>query len=165
MSPRFWLSSMAVAGTALVSGFGLGLYATSPQKVAPTEAEFPLSDSTGEDPAYEPYAASHGESEPVAINCKGCGPTLADRRFAADMAGWDGSQDPLAQDYMAAEHSDAAYPPDEESQPPRPSVQQLPPLIERFAAGEEIAPPQAFRVARGGRGPGVPTDQASIESQ
>src|SRR3546814_13259227 len=68
---------------------------------------------------------------PAVVRCDGCGPTLADRQMAADMAGWDGMNDPVVRDYAA---QDDGMTPDH-AEPPRP-VRMLPASIERFADGE-----------------------------
>jgi hypothetical protein len=72
---------------------------------------------------------------PALVECKGCGPTLADRQMAANMAGWDGTNDPVVRDYTAdyAMQDDAMQA--DYGAPPAP-VRTLPASIERFAAGE-----------------------------
>ncbi|WP_253340764.1 hypothetical protein [Sphingobium sp. OAS761] len=125
-----------VAATAM--GIGLAGYATSPQR-SPTGyddaplPEMPVSFASGE-------ADTEDVRGPVVIHCTGCGPTLADRRFAADMAGLDSygmvsaTSDPVVRDYMddaPPEAEPAAY------RDPAPSpMHYLPPRIERFMRGE-----------------------------
>ncbi|WP_141249501.1 hypothetical protein [Sphingobium sp. D43FB] len=95
-------------------GLGLGSYVTSPQKTAvPAEVWSPDDDNSY---AEAGRAASMfgdsgtGDRGPAVIRCTGCGPTLTERRFAADMAGMDsdglieGSSDPLVQDYLAQDY-------------------------------------------------------------
>ncbi|WP_313802221.1 hypothetical protein [Sphingobium sp.] len=130
MSARFWLFSLACAGAALTGGFGLGFYATTPPKIG-TETVLPE--------AVPPDGSDHDLTStdltgPAIIHCKGCGPTLADRRMAVDMvdmAGGDGTNDPMMRDYAA---QDEVIPTDEAEPPP--AVRTLPESIERFAAGE-----------------------------
>lgn len=140
MSPRFWLFSMASAGAALAGGLGLGLYATTPPRVAFTDAATSYSDYQ-ENVVEEPEpAALNG---PVEITCKGCGPTLADRQMAAMTGGgWSGYDDPVVRDYMAQDYETSEVAPvvAEEARPM--PVRQLPPNIERFAAGEVHVPVQ-----------------------
>src|SRR3546814_14597441 len=63
--------------------------------------------------------------------------------MAADMAGWDGMNDPVVRDYAA---QDDGMTPDH-AEPPRP-VRMLPASIERFADGEGEGSFQPVRVAR-----------------
>jgi hypothetical protein len=137
MSARFWLFSLVCAGTALTGGYGLGLYATT-QPRAGMETPLPeaaVPEEAGHDPA--------GLTGPATIRCEGCGPTLADRQMAADMAGWDGADDPAWRDYAAREDEDrTGY-----AEPP-PPVRILPASVERFAAGESEGRFQPVRIAQ-----------------
>ncbi|MEV5033985.1 hypothetical protein [Sphingobium sp. LMC3-1-1.1] len=88
MSARFWLFSCACAATALTGGYGLGLYATTSPRAA---LETPLPQAAmPQDSLSDPA----GLTGPAVVDCKGCGPTLADRQMAADLANWNGSNDP-----------------------------------------------------------------------
>lgn len=141
MSARFWLFSLSCAGAALVGGFGLGLYATTPQKLPWAETILPEAPIQ-----HDPYALDPAElTGPAEIDCKGCGPTLADRRMAMDMAGWQGMNDPVVRDYAAQDDSFQA---DHGPPPEPPVVQRLPAAIERFAAGEAGEPWQRVKVAQ-----------------
>ena len=99
MSARFWLFSCACAATALTGGYGLGLYATtSPRAVLETPLpQAAMPEDSPSDPA--------GLTGPAVVDCKGCGPTLADRQMAADLANWNGSNDP------AVRYDDVGYDP------------------------------------------------------
>ncbi|EQB01303.1 hypothetical protein L286_16055 [Sphingobium sp. HDIP04] len=139
MSARFWLFSCACAGAALTGGFGLGLYATTPPRLG-TETVLPQAVSPdGAD--YDMMSANL--AGPAVIRCDGCGPTLADRQMAADMAGWDGMNDPVVRDYAA---QDDEMTPDHAEPPP--PVRMLPASIERFADGEGEGSFQPVRIAR-----------------
>lgn len=103
MSARFWLFSLACTGTALTGGYGLGIYATTPPRAG---VETPLPQMAAPQSApYDMTGDMAGLTGPAIIQCKGCGPTLADRQMAADRAGWDGMQDPVVRDYAAQEES------------------------------------------------------------
>ena len=137
MSARFRLFSMASAGAALVGGLGLGLYATTPPRVAMSDYEDSVP-ASGSEEAPVDMASLTG---PTKINCKGCGPTLVQRQMAAMMGGWDGYDDPVVRDYAARDHP----PPEDllaQSDPSPPPVQ-LPANVERFAAGEVSSPQSA----------------------
>ncbi|AMK24994.1 hypothetical protein K426_20325 [Sphingobium sp. TKS] len=137
MSARFWLFSCVSAGVALTGGYGLGLYATTPPKTA---TETPLPEAVlPEDAAYDPVKLTG----PAVIHCKGCGPTLADRQMAADMAGWDGMNDPVVRDYAAQDVVSEA----DDVEPP-PPARTLPASIERFVAGESEGSLQPVKIAQ-----------------
>ncbi len=125
MSARFWLFSCASAGVALTGGYGLGLYATTSPR-AWVETALPEA-TTRNDPPYETAALSG----PAIIHCKGCGPTLADRQMAAEMAGWNGMNDPAVREYAS---QDEEIPVDVVEPPPR--VRTLPASVERFVSDE-----------------------------
>jgi len=137
MSARFWLFSLACAGASLTGGYGLGLYATTSPKAA-TETPLPQG-ALPEDTAYDPAKLTG----PAIIDCKGCGPTLADRQMASDMAGWDGMNDPVVRDYAA---QDAVSEVDDVGPPP--PARTLPASIERFAAGESEGSMQPVKIAQ-----------------
>lgn len=123
MSPRFRLFSSMCAGAAVMGGSGLGFYATTPPK-AGTETVLPQ--------AAMPAGADDGLTladltGPAVIHCTGCGPALADRQMAADMAGWDGMDDPAVRDYAAQEE---LVPASYAEPPPTPATQTLPVSIE-----------------------------------
>lgn len=127
MSTRFWIFCAGSIGIAAGLGLGLGGYAVGEGPVGwrtePTAAA--LSDPIAAPPAAPPAAAPG----PAIIRCKGCGPTLAERRMAADIAelngaelngaeldgaGLDGggliagTRDPVVRDYMTLEDRPAA---------------------------------------------------------
>ncbi|HWV11980.1 MAG TPA: hypothetical protein VN110_01670 [Sphingobium sp.] len=142
MSARFWLFSLASAGAALTSGLALGLYATTPPRV--TFADFEPSYST----SSEPIVAADGTdlAGPEEIDCKGCGPTLAQRQMTAMMGSWSGYDDPAVQRYEAQHvQTDTDWQPQDDA-PPSP-VHRLPANIERFADGDD-APPQPTQLAQ-----------------
>ncbi|OAN52046.1 MULTISPECIES: hypothetical protein [unclassified Sphingobium] len=138
---RLWMLSTATMTAAAAMGLALGGYAISPQR-SPLES---MDDPYVQVDAPAPVAAS-ADTGPVAIHCTGCGPTLADRRFAADMAGLDsdgmisGSDDPVVQDYLAEEPTPVV----EVAQPS--TAHQLHPRIIRFADGASAARPMPVQV-------------------
>ena len=114
MPGEWWMMSGMTLAASVAMGLGLGSYVTSPQKTAvPAEVWSPDDDNSY---AEAGRAASMfgdsgtGDRGPAVIRCTGCGPTLTERRFAADMAGMDsdglieGSSDPLVQDYLAQDY-------------------------------------------------------------
>jgi hypothetical protein len=134
-----------IGGCAML-GLAIGAFATSPQPRAlpryASDMDEGRGDGSGDSSALVNISPDRG---PGAIICKGCGPTLAERRMAVDNPGWDpdgmvkGTRDPVVIDYMA-----------QEDKAPRVAVPQsglhrLPPNIQRFANGEEgaalVAPP------------------------
>lgn len=142
-----WMLSGMTLAAATVMGLGLGVYVTSPQSSAlPGDGGAVYTetgDSDASDYAFNP--ADHGPSE---IRCTGCGPSLAERRSALDMAGLDvdgmidGMSDPVVRDYLAQEaEADTAVP----APPPPSPVHQLPQPIARFAAGEAATPPPVLQ--------------------
>ncbi|EQB32938.1 hypothetical protein [Sphingobium ummariense] len=138
MSTRFWLASAAMTASAIIGGFGLGVFATSPQKSVVSSEEW--ADASDEGSGAFAFAADTGDQQgPVEIRCTGCGPTLAERRRDAELAGMDadgmidGSRDPEVRRYLAAEDTPLFIPAD----PPPPSpAHQLPSPVERFAMGD-----------------------------
>jgi hypothetical protein len=140
MSTRFWVGSGALIGGSAMLGLAMGSFVTSvPPRDLSTYAIVngdEISDSSA-------LASTGTDRGPGEIVCKGCGPTLAERRMAADNPGWDadgmigGTSDPVVADYMAQEDK---VPPVE--LPPS-DMHRLPVNIQRFADGEEGAPPAA----------------------
>ena len=144
MSPRFWLFSLASTGAALVSGLGLGLYATTPPRMSFTDVES-SSYSASRFAVAEPESGAD-LTGPEEISCKGCGPTLAERQMASMTAGWSGYDDPVVQRYEAQDQQAEDWQPLEDA-PPSP-MRKLPANIERFANGDE-AQPQPTQLAQG----------------
>ncbi|WP_286868515.1 hypothetical protein [Sphingobium sp.] len=153
---QHWILSGMTVAAATVMGLGLGAYVTRPQSSAPrTQKDVAYaepSDSSLSDQVADP--AGRG---PAIIRCTGCGPTLAERRMASDMAGLDadgmidGTSDPVVHDYLTqGEAAEAVYP-----VPPPSPIHQLPPPIARFAAGEAATPPPTLQPAQGKAPPAV----------
>lgn len=138
MSMRFNLCSGGLLVASVIGGLTIGSYAT---RVPVSEAGAPYSTdlATAQDSAASDAAA---DTAPRTIVCKGCGPTLAERRMAADQASLDadsyisGSRDPVVVDYMQAQVAEAA--------PPPPPPQMLPVAAQRFI-DSPVAPPPAAR--------------------
>lgn len=140
MSPRFWLFSLASAGAALTSGLGLGLYATTSPRTAAIDYEETTSAARGEEGAALWEITDDGPAE---VKCTGCGPTLAQRQMTSMMGNWDGYDDPAVRDY---ERQEIQLPEDllaDVPDVPLPPMHQLPPNVERFAAGDATAPQPA----------------------
>ncbi|MEJ7927719.1 hypothetical protein WG908_13265 [Sphingobium sp. AN641] len=132
----------------LCLGLGLGHYATT---MPMRDVNYDLPE-VAEDDLLPPPLAAGALNGPARIICKGCGPTLAERRFAADMAALDadamvhGSRDPAVVDYMRDDVPDpypAVYPPAAEPSP----VHRLPASVQRFADGGS-GPPAATSTMR-----------------
>jgi hypothetical protein len=133
-----WVPAGATLATAMVMGVSLGSYAISQPKSAVDQAM--------EESLYDPSISTQTEEAmamrgPAEVKCTGCGPTLAERQWRADMAGWDPdgigreSADPVVRDYLADD-------PVEESAPPAPPpVEQLPANIVRFASSDVAGRP------------------------
>ena len=104
MTAHFWMGTGATLGVAAMMGLGLGGYVTSPQGPARNASEY-VETVMADQAATDTSLAM--QKVPGAIHCTGCGPTLAERRWKADMAGLDldamthGSSDPVVQDYEA----------------------------------------------------------------
>ncbi|WP_157078253.1 hypothetical protein [Sphingobium abikonense] len=159
---RLWMLSCGTVAAAAAMGLTLGSYAISPQR-SPLDQpdEEPISTDFSAAPVAMPDAG------PQVIHCTGCGPTLADRRYAADMAGYDSyamvdgdSSDPVVRDYMAQDYDAADYAMHAQDSTddgtamntaPIPTIHQLPPNVVRFAdspsAAERTEPPVAQRLA------------------
>ena len=128
-----WVPAGATLAAAMVIGVSLGSYATSQPR---SPAEEPV-----EEVLYDPSIPTQVEEAvamrgPVEVHCTGCGPTLEERRWRAETAGWDtggmtgeGSSDPVVRDYLASQ-------PDEDAPPPPVEVEQLPVNVMRFAASD-----------------------------
>lgn len=142
MSLSGWASVGATFAAAMVMGLGLGSYATTPQGRSPADER--VAETEGE--AGSAYAAQDlAMNGPTEVKCTGCGPTLEERRWRADMAGWDAdgmigeSHDPVVRDYLADQ-------PVEETRPAEPvQIEQLPANIVRFARGEPVEQPSPAR--------------------
>lgn len=106
MSGRFWLSGIGVIAGSMVLGTALGHYATNIPQRSMARLDGGIDDGAGA--AFSTYDPDGMESTsgPARIICKGCGPTLAERRQAAEMAGLDAdgmmgeSSDPIVRDYL-----------------------------------------------------------------
>ncbi|WP_254798426.1 hypothetical protein [Sphingobium sp. AS12] len=150
-----WMLSGMTVTAATVMGLGLGAYVTSPQSSAlPGDAG--AADAESGDSGASDYAVNPVDHGPSEIRCTGCGPSLAERRNALDMAGLDadgmidGTGDPVVRDYLTqGEAAEVSY---LAPQPPSP-VHQLPEPIARFAAGEGATPPPVLQPAQGKASP------------
>ncbi|BBD99088.1 hypothetical protein SAMIE_1025890 [Sphingobium amiense] len=128
-----WMPAGATLAAAMVMGVSLGSYATSQPKAA--------ADEPVEEALYDPSIPTQAEEAvvmrgPAEVRCTGCGPTLEERRWRAETAGWDSngtageSSDPVVRDYLASQ-------PQEDAPPPDPvEVEQLPVNVMRFAASD-----------------------------
>jgi hypothetical protein len=162
MPGTFWMSAGATAAAAMVMGLGLGGYATSPQGRSPADVPAEANWSDDSAPLLADDAALRG---PVAITCTGCGPTLADRQWHADMAGWDRSgmtgesSDSVVRDYLDDAPIEEVLPPE----PPR-IVEQLPPNVVRFASSNVAARPVSIEpvAAPPAAAPDMPTPPPQV---
>lgn len=142
MSARFWLFALTMTGAASLGGLGLGFYATTIPHSAATDAISPdVTPVFGqENVSYAGYPVQAGESGPTVIHCEGCGPTLSERRLAADMAGWDSYDDPMVQEYMRDDPAVTRTLRDMGEQArPQPTVQHFPPQVEPEIPGPELS--------------------------
>ncbi|CAN5207388.1 hypothetical protein BH10PSE12_BH10PSE12_33260 [soil metagenome] len=111
MSSRFWIACAGVMTCSIVAGFGLGGYAGGRDHGGPWQegasdgsvVEGTLLADRSFDPAPDEASLAiasqdSGLQEPIV--CKGCGPTLAERRMSADAYG-TGTNDAVLQDYEA----------------------------------------------------------------
>lgn len=149
---QYWMLSGMTVAVATVIGLGLGAYVTSPQSVALPGDAGAIYAASG-DSSLPDYAISPADRGPGEIRCTGCGPSLADRRRASDMAGLDadgmieGTSDPVVRAYLTqGEEADTAFP----APPPPSPVHQLPEAIARFAAGAEPQSPPMPQPAQEG---------------
>lgn len=112
MSPLSWLACGGVivgslAFGALLGGYAAGALGSGGSGLRPEIAS--LSEQMGNPDAAYPdgeirKGPAAGPTGPII--CKGCGPTLADRRLAADRNMFPlGEEDPVVQRYMAQEDS------------------------------------------------------------
>lgn len=140
MSRQYWMLSGTILLVAVVMGLSLGAYVTAPRKGVP-----PVDPSAAILPDIEPVTAAvpSASTGSQVIHCTGCGPTLAERRMQAEMAGLDasgmitGSHDPTVRNYLAQEDD----PPPVYDPPMPPSADhRLPERIARFAAGDNAPP-------------------------
>jgi hypothetical protein len=143
MSRRFWMMSAGVAAVAIVGGIGLGLFTTSlPQARLTDDVAFVQQAEAA--PVLSTNSRWADANAPTDIHCAGCGPTLADRQRAADLAqsGYDGGQGYSYSDtdYAPARDDEEAY---YASPAPPPSMQAMPLMVERFAEGGRTSPPTA----------------------
>lgn len=150
MTAHFWMGAGATLGVAAMMGLGLGSYVTSPHRPARSASDYVEATPADQVATEASFAIQKG---PGVIHCTGCGPTLAERRWQADMAGLDangmidGTSDPVVRDYEAAALPQNLMP---DAAPA--AVRTLPPQIRRFAAGDAVPPPVA-----------VPADQDAME--
>ena len=153
MTAHFWMSAGATLGAAAMMGVSLGGYVTSPQSPTHGTDDYmnaAIDDQTASDTSFAV------EKGPGAIHCTGCGPTLAERRWQADMAGLDlnamrgESGDPALRDYEAEQPREDVMP----ATMPLP-VRIVPPQVTRFAA--DHAPPPVMVTRTGPDGVPPPT--------
>ncbi|NWK97717.1 hypothetical protein DM806_19065 [Sphingobium lactosutens] len=129
---RLWMLSATTMTAAAAMGLALGGYVTSPQRSPLERPDDPYGATQASEAAPAP-----ADPGPTEIHCTGCGPTLADRHYAAQMAGLDGdgmisgSDDPVVRDYLS-------------ESPDVPSVTEVPPpsppvSVVRFADSAPVA--------------------------
>jgi hypothetical protein len=90
---RLWMLSAGTLGVALAMGLALGSFVTSvPANPLTTPSTLDnLADATDDDGSTTAVIANQEPTVP--IRCTGCGPTLADRRYEADMRAIYGPHD------------------------------------------------------------------------
>ena len=153
MPGQWWMMSGMTLAASVAMGVALGSYVTSPQtSAAATEEMWTPEDAPSYADAGGASLTSDDDRGPAVIRCTGCGPTLTERRFAADMAGMDadgmisGSSDPVVQDYLAQDH----VPTDEalviDAAPVRPAAEPRPERP-KLAAGDAL--PKPIRASQG----------------
>lgn len=117
MTPASWLNGAGIFIASVAMGAGLGNYATGAfgSRAAASSDWLPVADQVGNrDAAYGPQSDGwdrrDGPTGPIV--CKGCGPTLADRRMAADMMSYAmGYDDPVVARYLGdSDYTAPAYP-------------------------------------------------------
>ncbi|WP_230461223.1 hypothetical protein [Sphingobium sp. CAP-1] len=161
MPMHFWMATGGTMAVAAIMGVGLGNYVTSPQGRSPAAV---LATQSAYDAPPLVDATVAAQTGPVMVHCTGCGPTLAERRWQADIgpaegAGLDadglisGGSDPVLRDYQAHELPEDILP----DAAPSP-IHQLPPQIARFAAGE-AAPPTIEQTTIEAAPPAVATEE------
>lgn len=154
MSPGFWLGTASVFIGSLAAGAGLGGYATGAfgRGLWSAAGEYrSLAEQVGNpDAAYGPSTASYGWGEPGSqepIVCKGCGPTLADRRMAEQMIALEtdfsgryalGYDDPVVRDYYREEKLEPLVP--EEVPAPRKRMMQVASVETPVPAPQAVVP-------------------------
>ena len=154
MAGHYWVMSGLTVAAAVTMGLGLGTYATSPQQ--PRQVDQQEAESND----YAMSSAGSGsdmaaDAGPVAIRCSGCGPSLAERRFAADRAAYDsysvdsGRGDPMVQDYLAQDDAPLVLPEPTPVQRPPADIQR----IDMGTAAPPLVPTQVGTIA-----PAVPTE-------
>lgn len=136
LSAHFWMGTGVTLGAAAVMGLGLGSFVTSPQ--APARSASATIDTAVDDQTME-EARFTADKGPGAIHCTGCGPTLADRRWKADMAGLD-AEAPIDTSYDPLPAEGAT---DVVVDPPV-RIHPLPPQVARFASGDGSPQPAAM---------------------
>lgn len=129
---RLWMLSTGTLGAALAMGLALGSFVTSvpADPVAAPSTLDDLEDATGDDGSASDAVAQQEPTGP--IRCTGCRPTLADRRYEADMRAIyePHESDDIIPDTPAPVEATLAPPAMEEARP------------QRIAAmGREAAPP------------------------
>ncbi len=143
---RLWMLSTGTLGAALAMGLALGSFVTSvpANPVANPSTLDDIADATGDDGSTSEVAA---QQEPTgAIRCTGCGPTLADRRYEADMRAIYGphESDDIIPDTPPPVEATLAPPAMEEARPQRIAAmgrEATPPDIE-LPIPVEASPPQ-----------------------
>jgi hypothetical protein len=146
MPPINWMPAGATFAAAMVMGVSLGSYATSQPRSALDE---PMEEPAYAAGTFQPDAAA-AMTGPVEVKCTGCGPTLEERRWRAETAGWDSglsasdSRDPVVREYYTRLPDDDPSP-TLTDEPRAPEVDPLPDNVARFARGEMTG--QAARLA------------------
>lgn len=136
MPMPLWMSGGVTVAAAAVMGMGLGSYATSPQGYSPADESAMATAADDSAPSFVDGGGS-GQNAPAFIHCTGCGPTLAERRWQANMAGYQpddiirGTSDPIVDDYQSRDVVEEVAPS---------PIHQLPANIVRFAAGPTPSP-------------------------
>lgn len=92
MSTHFWMMAGVTAAASTILGLSLGSYATSPQRSAAMD-DFAIETAAAMPSDTDSASYAPVQQGPALIRCTGCGPTLADRRWHADMAAMDDVED------------------------------------------------------------------------
>lgn len=100
---RLWMLTAGTVVAAGVMGVSLGAYVTStPISPLAESAQAETVDYNDDSSPAPVMAEANTETGPLEVHCKGCGPTLAERRWAKDMAGtgspndnWDTVPEPV----------------------------------------------------------------------
>lgn len=142
-----WMPAGATLAAAMVMGVSLGSYATSQPRSVVDE---PVEDASYAAGTTQPEATV-AMAGPVEVKCTGCGPSLEERRWRAENAGWDSglsasdSGDRVVRDYYAQLPADDPSP-TLADEPSTAQVDPLPDNVARFARGEmagQVAPFEA----------------------